>query len=70
MMKSGERWHCTNAACGCTILIEINSDVEGENPRCTCGSVMKKPYSPPVFRYLQFLHFNEPAVARRVSNED
>jgi hypothetical protein len=69
-MKSGERWHCTNPACGCSILVEINGQVEGVNPRCACGSVFKKDYSPPVFRYLDFLHIDEPAVSRRISGQD
>jgi hypothetical protein len=70
IMKSGERWHCINPACGCSVLVETNGEVEGENPRCACGGILKKDYSPPVFRYLDFLHLNEPALARRVSSED
>jgi hypothetical protein len=44
--------------------------VEGENPRCACGSVFKKNYFPPVFRYLDFLHIDQPAVSQRTSGED
>jgi hypothetical protein len=70
IMKSGERWHCINPACGCSVLVETNGEVQGENPRCACGGLMKKDYSPPVFRHLDFLHLNEPALARRISSED
>ncbi len=70
LMKSGERWHCINPACRCIILVETNGEVEGQNPRCACGSAMKKDYSPPVFRYLEFLRFPEPALVFRDSNED
>jgi hypothetical protein len=42
IMKSGEHWHCTNPACGCTVLVEINGEVNGANPRCACGGLMKK----------------------------
>jgi hypothetical protein len=31
---------------------------------------MKKDYSPPVFRYLDFLYPQEPALVRRTSSED
>jgi hypothetical protein len=69
VMKSGERWHCINPACGCVVLVESNGEVEGANPRCTCGSVMKKDYSPPVFRYLDFLRSPQHAYARHESSE-
>jgi hypothetical protein len=68
-MKSGEHWHCSNPACRCTILVETSSVLEGQNPRCACGSIMKKDYSPPVFRYLDFLRLPEPAAARSDSRE-
>ena len=70
IMKSGERWHCVNPACGCAVLVEINGEIEGQNPRCACGGILKKVYSPPVFRHLDFLRFPEPALALRDSPED
>jgi hypothetical protein len=70
IMKSGERWHCIHPACGCIVLVESNGEVEGQNPRCACGSIMKKGYSPPVFRYLDFLRFPEPVAVRQDSPED
>jgi len=70
LMKSGERWHCMNPACNCVVLVEANGEVEGQNPRCACGSVMKKAYSPPVFRYLDFLRSSEPALVNPIARED
>jgi len=70
MMKAGERWHCTNAACRCSILVEAADETEGKNPLCACGRIMKKQYAPPVFQYLDFLRFPEPIPARRESPED
>ncbi len=63
VMKTGERWHCTNAACGCSILVETTGETEGKNPVCACGSIMKKHYAPPVFQYLDSLRFPEPVLA-------
>lgn len=70
VMKTGERWHCTNGACGCSILVETSGEAEGKNPVCACGSVMKKQYAPPVFHYLDFLRFPESAAALRESPKD
>lgn len=70
VMKSGERWHCMNPACQCSVLVETTGEMEGCNPRCACGSIMKKEYSPPVLRYLDFLRFPEPVLAPRGSHED
>jgi hypothetical protein len=60
LMKSGENWHCTNPACQCAVRVERSGEIEGSHPRCVCGSVMKKEYASPVFRYLAFLHFEQP----------
>lgn len=70
LMKTGERWHCTNVACRCSVLVETSGEAEGKNPFCACGSVMKKQYSPPVFQYLEFLRFPEPTAALRKSPKD
>jgi hypothetical protein len=46
----GQRFICQNAECGCEMEV-IKAPTEGvaANPRCGCGSVMKKPYvKPPV----------------------
>lgn len=59
LMKAGERWHCTNPACRCEVLVESRGKIEGRNPVCVCGSVIKKKYSSPVLSYLDFLHGEE-----------
>jgi len=69
-MKSGDRWHCTNPACRCVVLVESTGQIDGENPRCSCGSVMKKLYAPPSFKYLDFLRFPEPALPPRDSSKE
>ncbi|MGB8473830.1 MAG: hypothetical protein WCE61_07085 [Candidatus Acidiferrum sp.] len=63
IMKIGEHWRCTNPACRCEVLVQAKSEMEGSNPRCTCGAPMKKSYAPPHFAYLEFLHVEEPASA-------
>ena len=70
VMKSGERWHCMNPACLCAVLVETSGALEGSNPRCSCGSIMKKDYSPPAFRYLEFLREPELAVTPRLTLQD
>jgi hypothetical protein len=70
VMKTGERWHCTNSGCRCSILVETSGGAEGQNPVCTCGSAMKKQYAAPVFQYLDFLRFPEPVTVLRQSPED
>ena len=55
LMKARERWHCTNTECGCQVVVEIGGEVEGQNPRCACGGIMRKKYASPVFTYLDFL---------------
>ena len=70
VMKSGERWHCTNAACRCSVLVETTGKIEGRNPRCACGGAMKKDFSPPVFRHMDFLQFPETEPALRHSAEE
>ena len=69
-MKSGERWTCSNPACQCTVLVESSGAIDGSNPQCACCSVMKKVYSPPVFRYLDFLRFGRPHITSSGSHED
>ena len=51
-ISSGQRWRCQNDACGCEITVMVSSKLEGDNPRCSCGSVMKKPYTKPQLRNL------------------
>ncbi|HEY2460995.1 MAG TPA: hypothetical protein VGI16_09310 [Candidatus Acidoferrum sp.] len=63
LMKSGERWHCTNRSCRCSLLVESSGEIPGRNPICACGSAMKKDYSPPSLSYLEFLRVPEAAAA-------
>lgn len=65
VMNSGERWHCTNPACRCSVLVEAAGDIEGSNPYCACGGDMKKVHSRPVFRCLEFRHFPKRALVLR-----
>jgi hypothetical protein len=68
-MKTNERWHCTNPACCCEILVEVGGEIEGKNPRCACSGLMKKKYSPPVLTYLDFLRVDDLIVLGRGSHE-
>ena len=55
LMKAGERWHCTNPACRCEVLVESSGKIDGRNPVCPCGGTMKRKYAPPALTYLEFL---------------
>ena len=65
LTKTGEHWHCTNPLCRGEIAIVRLSEIDGHNPICTCGSVLKKKYTPPVFTYLDFLRLDTPVVSGR-----
>jgi hypothetical protein len=64
LMKRADRWHCINPKCGCEVLVESSGEVQGGNPRCTCGASMKKKYVSPVLSYLEFLRVDEPVASR------
>jgi hypothetical protein len=65
-MRSEDRWHCTNPACGCEVLVEPSGSEDAKNPRCSCGAAMKKRYVSPVLTYLDFLRVEDtPNVAAR-----
>lgn len=70
VLQSGERWRCTNQNCGCTIVIESGTPCDGINPRCSCGSVMKKEYKSPVLSYLDFLRLDPPLLAAKEIKQD
>src|ERR1700743_1000734 len=55
LLQSGDLWHCTNPACCSELTIRFSREVEVDHVYCVCGAVMKKPYRPPIFRYLDFL---------------
>jgi hypothetical protein len=47
-IQKGEQWLCQNNACGSEIVVVESSKLSNdENPRCSCGSIMKKPYAKP-----------------------
>lgn len=55
LIQAGDLWHCTNPACRSELSVGATCGVEVGYLYCACGSVMKKHYTPPVFRYLDFL---------------
>jgi len=69
IMKAGQPWHCSNPACRCEVLVQSTSEVDGSNPRCGCGSPMKKKYTQPHFTYLDFLRLEQPSFLREGSRE-
>jgi hypothetical protein len=50
-------------------VVEIGGEIEGQNPRCACGGIMKKKYTSPVFTYLDFLHIEDPVATPQTSSE-
>lgn len=49
-MLKGEKWICSNARCRSEFVVTASSGPEdGVNPRCCCGSKMKKVYAAPRF---------------------
>jgi hypothetical protein len=54
-IQSGDLWHCTNPACRSELSVGASCGVEVDRVYCPCGSLMKKYYTRPVFRYLDFL---------------
>ena len=70
VMLSGERWHCTNPDCNCEVLVESPGRIQGRNPRCACGAIMKKPYASPHLHYLDFLEPRDPVLSRHTWGEE
>jgi hypothetical protein len=70
LMKAKERWHCVNPACGCQVIVEVSGEIDGQNPRCACGGIMKKKYAAPSFSYLDFLRIDEPPAAQAPMKEE
>ena len=47
-LTPGGHWKCTNPECGAEIIVALAAKIEGSaNPRCCCGSDMKKHYQRP-----------------------
>jgi hypothetical protein len=59
-----ERWVCTNPACRREIASKADVATGEQNPRCICGSTMKRRSGSSVFQYLDFLRA-EVDVSRR-----
>ncbi|HEY1422393.1 MAG TPA: hypothetical protein VGF20_03000 [Candidatus Acidoferrum sp.] len=53
-------WHCTNHSCNAEVVVQAEDQSNDANPRCACGAPLKKKYTSPVFRYLDFLRLDEP----------
>lgn len=57
MMMKGQVYRCMNRSCNCEVVVSRGSDIEGNsNPRCCCGSEMKKPFSIPVLHEFTGTH--------------
>lgn len=53
-MLKGEKWICSNSSCRSEFVVTAGSGPEdGMNPRCCCGSKMKKVYVEPRFWAIQ-----------------
>jgi len=48
-MNKSETWHCANPACQKEIVV-TSILVNTRNPRCACGSAMKREYEKPMLR--------------------
>ena len=48
-MHLGQRYICANAVCRCEIEVTRASLDAPGNPKCCCGSAMRKPYTKPAF---------------------
>lgn len=47
-LQKGQRWECESRYCGSEIQVVQSSEVEeGMNPRCSCGSMMKRVHVAP-----------------------
>ena len=68
MMRLGDTWHCTNPFCDAVVIVQAKD--QGVSPRCSCGAPMKKKYTSPVFRYLDFLRAEEPELTSQSTRDD
>jgi hypothetical protein len=69
MMRLGDSWLCSNDGCRAQISVQVSGRIDGVNPRCSCGFVMKKTYSSPTFRYLDFLREEDAALVEPASSQ-
>ncbi len=48
MMHIGQKWHCVNPRCCAELVITESSQlVDANQPRCGCGTLMKRVYERP-----------------------
>jgi hypothetical protein len=47
LMKEGKIYRCTNTKCLCEVKVIKGSLEASSNPRCCCGTEMKKSYTAP-----------------------
>jgi hypothetical protein len=66
-MTEGQIFRCQDRHCGCEIRVVKASTEAKSNPRCCCGSEMKKPYTKPALR---ILNSNIESFASLKSNRD
>ena len=52
-MGSGQLYRCQNPNCRKVAVLQVDSTKQKSNPRCSCGSEMKRPYSKPQVRVLR-----------------
>ncbi len=65
LMKSGERWHCSNPHRHCELAVTSDNRMSGSRPRCVCSAPMKRNYAPPAFKYLDFLRVEDATLLPR-----
>lgn len=54
MMHIGQKWHCINPMCSAELVITESSQlIDADNPRCGCGTVMKRAYERPTVRRVE-----------------
>jgi hypothetical protein len=68
-MKAKEHWHCTGLRCGCQVVVAVGDEVEGQDPRCACGTLMEKKYTSPASAYLDFLRVESAGGVHRDLSE-
>jgi len=49
-MIQAQVYRCQNRDCNCEVKVTKSAREFSENPRCTCGTDMKKPYTKPAVR--------------------
>jgi hypothetical protein len=52
LMNEGQIYRCINTSCLCEVKVIRGSMEASSNPRCCCGTEMKKPYAKPTLQEL------------------